>query len=120
MGVKHLIENGAEVNSATSFGYTALMLASSQFGHAKVIDTLIDNGIDTQKSKFDDLIEEIKQSHVKITNILIKNGANVNSSSKSGVTALTISATSLALSSISGQEEIVRNLILHGADINST
>jgi len=118
--VKHLIENGAEVNSATSFGYTALMLASSQFGHAKVIDTLIDNGIDTRKSKFDDLIEEIKQSHVKITNILIKNGANVNSSSKSGVTALRISATSLTLSSISGQEEIVRNLILHGADVKST
>ena len=72
--------------------FTSLQLASTQFGQAKVIDKLIDNGIDTKKSKFDDLIEEVKQSHVDITNILIKNGANVNFSSKGRATALTISA----------------------------
>ena len=96
-----------------------LQLASSQFGYAKVIDTLIDNGIDTRKSIFDDLIEEIKQSHIEITKTLIENGADVNSSSTSKATALTISVTALKNFAISGSNEIVRNLILHGADINS-
>ena len=95
-----------------------LQLASSQFGYAKVIDILIDNGIDT--SRFDNLIEEIKQSHFKITKTLMKSGADVNSSSNSGATALTISVTAQKLSSISGQNKIIRNLILHGANINST
>ena len=80
-------------------------------------DTLIDNGIDTKESKFHVLIEEVKQSHVKIANILIKNGADINVQNKMGVTALTISAT---FPIISGQTEIVKDLILHGANINST
>ena len=95
-----------------------MQLASSQFGYAKVIDILIDNGIDT--SRFDNLIEEIKQSHFEITKTLMKSGADVNSSSNSGATALTISVTAQKLSSISGQNKIIRNLILHGANINST
>ena len=96
-----------------------LQLASSQFGYAKVIDTLIDNGIDTRRSKYDDLIEEIQQSHIEIAKTLIRNGADVNSSSTSKATALTISATVLESFAMHGENEIVRNLILHGADIKS-
>ena len=99
---------------------SSIQLASTQFGQAKVIDALIDNGIDTRKSIFNDLIEEVKQSHVEITSVLIRNGANINFSSKSGATALTISAEVAMSSKILGQAEIVKNLILHGADINST
>ena len=50
---------------------------------------------------------------------LIKNGADVNSSSTSKATALTISATVLESFAMHGENEIVRNLILHGADIRS-
>ena len=49
----------------------------------------------------------------------MENGADVNSSSTSKATALTISVTALKNLAISGSNEIVRNLILHGADINS-
>ena len=49
---------------------------------------------------------------------MIKNGADVNVVSKSGVTALTISSTLPLFSISSRQTEIVKDLILHGADID--
>ena len=100
-----------------------VQLASSQFGHFKVTDTLVDNGIDTRESKFHALLEEVQQSHVKIANVLINYGADINVQNKMGVSALTISAISPIFPNfhfLNGQTEIVKDLILHGANINST
>ena len=58
-------------------------------------------------------MEETRQSHIEIIDLLIKNGANVNATNKGGITPLTISVKS-------GQSEIAKNLIAQGANINST
>ena len=81
-----------------------------------MIETLINYGIDIndiEDNIFKELMEETRQSHIEIINLLIKNGANVNATNKSGVTPLTISVKS-------GQSEIAKHLIAQGADINST
>ena len=58
-------------------------------------------------------MEETRQSHIEIIDLLIKNGANINATNKGGVTPLTISVRS-------GKSEIAKQLIAQGADINST
>ena len=81
-----------------------------------MIETLVNYGIDIndiEDTIFTELMEETKQSHIEIINLLIKNGANVNATNKNGVTPLTISVKS-------GQSEIAKHLIAQGADINST
>ena len=81
-----------------------------------MIETLVNYGIDIndiEDTIFTELMEETKQSHIEIINLLIKNDANVNATNKSGVTSLTISVKS-------GQADIVKHLIAQGADINST
>ena len=74
-----------------------------------MIETLINYGIDIndiEDNVFTELMNE--NSHIEIINLLIKNGANVNATNKSGVASLTISVKS-------GQADVVK-----GADINST
>ena len=81
-----------------------------------MIETFINYDIDIndiEDNIFTKLLDETKQSHIEIINLLIKNGANVNATNKSGVTSLTISVKS-------GQADIVKHLIAQGADINST
>ena len=51
---------------------------------------------------------------------MIENEADINVATKSGVTALTILATSHNISSINGQNNIIKKLIQQDADINST
>ena len=74
-----------------------------------MIETLINYGIDIndiEDNVFTELMNE--NSHIEIINLLIKNGANVNATNKSGIASLTISVKS-------GQADVVK-----GADINST
>ena len=74
-----------------------------------MIETLINYGIDIndiEDNVFTELMNE--NSHIEIINLLIKNGANVNATNKSGVASLTISVKS-------GQADVVK-----GTDINST
>ena len=81
-----------------------------------MIETLINYGIDIndiEDNIFTELMDENRQSHLEIINLLIKNGANVNATNKSGVTSLTISVKS-------AQADIVKHLIAQGANINST
>ena len=79
-----------------------------------MIETLINYGIDIndiEDNVFTELMNE--NSHIEIINLLIKNGANINATNKSGVTSLTISFKS-------GHADIVKHFIAQGADINST
>ena len=74
-----------------------------------MIETLVNYGIDIndiEDNVFTELMNE--NSHIEIINLLIKNGANVNATNKSGVASLTISVKS-------GQADVVK-----GTDINST
>ena len=80
------------------------------------METLMEYDIDIsdiQDDMFTKLMGEIRQSHIEIINLLIENGANVNMSNNSGITALTISVKS-------GQAEIVKHLIAQGADFDAT
>ena len=58
-------------------------------------------------------MKETKWNHIKIINLLIENGANVNVANKNGVTPLTISVKS-------GKADILKNLIAQGADLDLT
>jgi len=112
--VEHLIANGANVNLSTKFGYTPLLFSSTQFGKEKVNEILIKSGIDTKSpNQFTGLLDEIKQNHLDIIDLLISSGAKINHSSRNGLTALIISAKS-------GETQVVKNLINNGADIKST
>ena len=76
-----------------------------------MIETLINYGIDIndiEDNIFTELMDKNRHSHIEIINLLIKNGANVNATNKSGVASLTISVKS-------GQADVVK-----GTDINST
>ena len=51
-----------------------------------MIETLINYGIDIndiEDNIFTELMDETRQSHIEIINLLIKNGANVNATNKS-------------------------------------
>ena len=78
-----------------------------------MIETLVNYGIDIndiEDTIFTELMEETRQSHIEIINLLIKNGANVNATNKNGVTPLTISVKS-------GQSEIAKHLIAHSTQL---
>ncbi len=75
------------------------------------VKQLIDEGKDVNAGNIPPLIKASKWGRLKIVNLLIKNGADVNKQSKKGLTAL-INASS------AGHLEIVNLLIKNGADVN--
>lgn len=95
--VKYLINKGADINIQNIDGDMALILAIKEY--YLLIDT--HKGIDGSNIPI----------VLELINVILKNKVNVNIQNKHGETALMIAA-------YSGNDELVKNLINHGADKN--
>lgn len=73
--VKTLLENGANVNHANQFGYTALMWAANN-GHLEIVKTLLANGANIKAvNKYGETALTLAKSngHLEIVKILETN-----------------------------------------------
>ena len=108
-----LINAGADVNSRTVHGETALARAA-YFGHEKCVKALIEAGANVNarnKRKETPLICALKKSRFRCVEELLQAGADVNITTSNGDTALVIGITKRS----SKYEKL---LIQAGADVN--
>lgn len=78
--VKILIEQGADPNSTSNTGRTALHRAAKQ-GHAQVVECLVELGADVNKTEEQGLTpfnRAAKRGHVEVGKALIRAGADIN------------------------------------------
>ena len=113
---KLIDQNPDQVNSFSPDGFTALGLASF-FGHLEIVKLLLSKNADpnlaaNNQFKVAPIHSACAVSNYDITEILIKNGADVNARQMEGVTPLHSAAHN-------GQTKLVKLLIDNGADINS-
>ncbi|APR98867.2 ankyrin repeat domain-containing protein [Wolbachia endosymbiont of Folsomia candida] len=97
-----------EIHQTTLFSLAAIT------GYVKIVEALIEKGIDinaTDKDGLTPLHEVVGNGHVEVMNILIKKGANVNAVGKDGHTLLHVAA-------YVDNKEIVEFLIKKGLNIN--
>ena len=121
--VKFLLESGADVNAKDKGGNTALMFASIS-SLVDVMKTLIDAGAEVEarndKGHTPLRLNFTMFPTVGAVNLLIKAGANVNSTDNSGVTSLMAVARLMSMRSVIGEKqidiEVVKALISAGAD----
>lgn len=118
--IELLIAHGADVNARSHRGETALSAAV----HARrkdIVKFLLDKGADINAiapvsvnppMELPILSIAISQGDPNITRLLIERGASVNSRSNQGVTPLMVSI-------LTGQKEIVKQLLDKGADSNA-
>ena len=116
-GVRHLVEQGIDINFCEDDGATALII-SIWNGHPDISRFLIEHGIDLHKKDhggFDALMVACESHDVGIGLIekLIAAGADVTAASGRGSTALMAAAKS-------GDLDAVKLLVAAGADINAT
>ena len=112
-----LIAQGADVNARDIYGTTPLMNAARS-GHSEIVQLLIDSGADVHFK--DDLgntplIDSAKYASefaLKVIEILIAEGANVQAKNMYSTTALMNAVRS-------GQGDVVELLIAEGADVNA-
>ena len=114
-----LLDRGADWKNWGKTNQTALYIASSH-GHTDVVRSLIDRGVDLNVKCQDwDVGEDvmwtplhvaIHEEHPNIVLLLLEGGADTETRSESDETALYM-ASSL------GRDDIVRQLISHGADL---
>jgi len=121
--VSHLISMGADVNFRGKDGKTPLMWAAGN--SIETTKTLLENGADV-KAKGDDGMNAFIQStfgilskkvSTDVMDILIENGADVNSALISKNAA---GWTALHFAAINGDIELAEYLILQGANVNHT
>ncbi|KAJ6784458.1 hypothetical protein PWT90_02875 [Aphanocladium album] len=92
--VKYLLDAGANLEAKTINGENVLMVACSgkEDSHAEVVRFLIEAGQDCDASSLDGrctpLRNAIRQGNLKMTKLLIENGAKVNTSLLSGQSVL--------------------------------
>jgi len=112
--VKHLVQNGADVNQANADGVTPLMV-SSQNGRLQVVKYLLKNGAIVNQIRSDGataLMFASSQGNLLVVQHLIENGnANVNQADNDGTSALYESCQN-------GHLPVVEYLIKNGADVN--
>jgi ankyrin repeat protein len=113
---KFLIANKADVNSVANEGWTPLHSAV-QTGQLKLVELLLQNGANTEAKVNAPNFRGETALHLagngrEIVELLLKSGANPNSTDDSGATPLHYAARR-------GAEEIAELLLAHGADVNA-
>ncbi|CAI7636057.1 unnamed protein product [Penicillium pancosmium] len=109
--VKLLIEQGAEINAVDQNGQTPISLALKH-RHMAVAETLIEQ-LDTDIPDGVGRSKVLVDSQEILARSLIKQGKNINTIDKNGLTALSHALTN-------GHEALARFLIEQGADVNAT
>lgn len=88
--VGNLLKRGANINSVTIDGISALMYATEN-GDLQMVKFLMENGANPNLKPFNGvtaLIGAVEQQHFEVAEYLASNGANVNDRDVNGVTAL--------------------------------
>lgn len=109
--VNLLLSRGADINSTTYEGVTALMYASNN-GDSAMLKFLLENGADPDKQPLNGisaLIASARSNHFKIAEYLITHGADPDLKDINGVTALHYAAAY-------NFYELTDMLIFYGAD----
>lgn len=114
--VNLLLDNGADVNSKTRNGYTALFIASVDWtSHPDIIDTLIRHGADVNAKSFVEkwtpllLASSDVLTDESVVRRLVEAGAQINDSNVFGMTPLMYVAEL-------GSDGLVEYLLKNGAD----
>ena len=110
--VQRLLQNGADVNAANSFGERALTIAVKK-GSQDLVKLLLDFKADLTtggKCGGSALHLASTDSNALVVQTLLENGADVAATTKDG-------RTSLHRASLSGYAAVVQTLLQHGADV---
>jgi len=105
--VKLLVEAGADISMKSEYGETALICAAEK-GNRAILDVLIGAGSDLNK----ELFMAVEQGRVGWVQSLVEVGADVNTQSESGNTALICAIRK-------GYVDIAKHLIEAGANVNA-
>ncbi len=109
--VEWLVEHGADVNKATEDGYTPLIVALG-LGNENLVHYFVEHGADVNKvteNEKSPLSFAFRSGDLNLFYYLIENGAKIDNE---------VGASILLRSILNSNEEFVKYLIAHGADIN--
>ena len=110
--VRQLIQDGADVNTKSTYGWTPLMEAADKNSNPEVLKVLIGAGADVNakdKDGLTPLMAAAFENTPEVLMALIEAGADVNAKSTSGMTPLMFAA-------IKNTPEVLTALLEAGAD----
>lgn len=111
--VKHLLDQGANVNAHDSYDWTGLIL-SSRKGHVEIVKRLLDKGADinqtTADSKWTALMWTAQEGRTEVARLLLKGGASRGTQDEAGFTPL-------LQASQDGHLGVVKELVEHDTAI---
>ena len=119
--VRYLLKKGAQVNVASKFGNTPLILAARTKDSAPIVRLLLNHKADvTARNRFavDALMVAASSSNTKTVRILLKHGADAKASPSPNA-LLSGGQTALTWSARMGDVESAKLLLEHGAEVNS-
>lgn len=106
-----LLENGANPNAYSSFGWTPLMFAAYR-GDLQTLKTLINFGANVNPRIYNVNIIACNSNNTEVIRFLLENGANVNERGFYGSTPLIAGVKT-------GNVEIVKLFLDYNADVNA-
>ena len=112
--MKYLFEKGVDISQLDSYGWTALHQTASK-GYTDCVQWLVDNHVDPMIKSVKGCTALHRAANVKIAQLLLDHGANINEKDMYGITPL-------FWASNNNRPEVVRFLLAHGAiaDVTST
>ncbi len=108
--VKHWIEHGAELNAPDNYNNTPLRTAAAQ-GHNDIVLALLAAGADVNQGA--PLLGAVGRNRREMVQLLLKHGADVDQMEDDPLLG-----TPLNYAASEGHEDIVRDLLVAGADVN--